>query len=251
MAAHEDIDVSEFAPRAWQAACELVGGADRLAAEKPFPWTDGFIVNLWQDADEPWQPASPASPGWHVDGGFFRHYLDSPEQGLLALVLWSDVVHQGGPTFVATDSVARSPGSSPTTPRGCCPGPTGVDAPSSPTPTWSASATSSSRPPARSATSTCCTRSSCTPSRRTCCGVPRFITNSTLFLAEPMRFDRPDPADHSLVERAVLRALDVDSYDFAAAGPRERVVPDSAGAYDAQAVEERRRLAAAGHPNFR
>ena len=81
---------------------------------------------------------------------------------------------------------------------------------------------------------------------------PRSITNSTLFLAEPMTFNRLDvAADHSLVEQAVLRALGVDSYDFVATGPRERVVPHLAGAYDAQAVQERRRLAAAGHPNFR
>jgi hypothetical protein len=52
---------------------------------------------------------------------------------------------------------------------------------------------------------------------------PRIITNSTLFLAEPMRFNRPNLDDHSPVERAVLRALGVDRYDFAATGPRERV----------------------------
>ena len=46
-------------------------------------------------------------------------------------------------------------------------------------------------------------------------------------------------------------AGDFPAPSLAPTGPRERVVPDSAGAYDAQAVEERRRLAAAGHPNFR
>jgi hypothetical protein len=54
----------------------------------------------------------------------------------------------------------------------------------------------------------------------------RFITNSTLRLAEPMRFNRPDPADHSPVERAILRGLGVERFDFTATWPRERVVPE-------------------------
>ena len=34
--------------------------------------------------------------GWHVDGDFFVHYLDSPEQGLLVVALFSDVEPNGG-----------------------------------------------------------------------------------------------------------------------------------------------------------
>ena len=56
--------------------------------------------------------------------------------------------------------------------------------------------------------------------------VPRYITNPPVNLVEPMRFDRPDPADFSLVERAVLRGLGVDRYSFTAQGPREQVVPE-------------------------
>eukprot|EP01051_Picozoa_sp_SAG22_P018948 SAG22_NODE_3348_length_1764_cov_2.810210_1_plen_40_part_10 len=37
----------------------------------------------------------------------FRHYLDSAEQGLLLLVLWGDIGHQGGGTFIAPDSVEK------------------------------------------------------------------------------------------------------------------------------------------------
>src|SRR4051812_42474021 len=106
MPGHRAIDVAEFAPKAWDAICELVGGPDRIATTDPHRWNDGFIVNLREGADRPWTDASPAAPGWHKDGDFFRHFLDSPEQGLLTLVLWSDVRHQGGATFVAADSVA-------------------------------------------------------------------------------------------------------------------------------------------------
>ena len=41
----------------------------------------------------------------HKDGGHFRHFLDSPEQGLLTLLLWSDMLPKSGGTFCALDSV--------------------------------------------------------------------------------------------------------------------------------------------------
>ncbi|GAA0946844.1 hypothetical protein [Virgisporangium aurantiacum] len=223
MASHRDIDVKEFAPRAWWAACDLVGGEERMATDKPFPWTDGFIVNLWQDADRPWRDPSADSPGWHVDGAFFRHYLDSPEQGLLAFVLWSDVVHRGGATFVATDSVAPVARYLADHPDGCLSGGRPVDG--VPVIPYDDLARQCSEfieatgdigdvyllhPMILHAKSQNVLRR------------PRVITNSTLFLSEPMRFNRPNVDDHSPVERAVLRALGVDRYDFVATGPRER-----------------------------
>jgi hypothetical protein len=245
MASHEDIDVKTFAPKAWEAACELIGGEDRLAADKPgeraFPWTDGFIVNLTNGADEPWRPASPATPGWHVDGSWFRHYLDSPEQGLLTIVLWSEVVHQGGATFIATDSIAPVARFLADHPEGVLPG--------------------RDHFPYEELTAQCTQFAEATGAvgdvylihplvlhtmspnvlRR-----PRFITNSTLRLAEPMRFNRPDPADHSPVERAIRRALGVGRLDFKAGGPRERVVSDLSTEHERTKLEEHERMIAAG-----
>ena len=43
--------------------------------------------------------------GWHKDGSYFKHFLDSREQALLTVVLWSDMRHQGGGTFMAPDLV--------------------------------------------------------------------------------------------------------------------------------------------------
>jgi hypothetical protein len=54
---------------------------------------------------------------------------------------------------------------------------------------------------------------------------PRFIINPPVQLREPMCFAREQPADHSPVEQAVLRALGVERYEFALAHPREAVVP--------------------------
>ena len=97
-------EVADFAPKVWRAACQLLGGEERI--EQPYTWGNGFIANLGLGADRPWEPPSASSPGWHKDGDFFRHFLDSPEQGLLTIVLWSDIEERGGGTFVAPDSVA-------------------------------------------------------------------------------------------------------------------------------------------------
>jgi ectoine hydroxylase-related dioxygenase (phytanoyl-CoA dioxygenase family) len=52
-------------------------------------------------ADRPWDvPRN----GWHYDGIHFRHYVDSPDQGLLLLCLFSDIRHKGGGTFAVEGS---------------------------------------------------------------------------------------------------------------------------------------------------
>jgi hypothetical protein len=54
----------------------------------------GFIINF-----------GPEVPGgWHYDGSQFRHYLDSWEQGLLLVCLFSDVRKGGSGTLVAEGS---------------------------------------------------------------------------------------------------------------------------------------------------
>ena len=104
MPALESVDVRDFAPKAWRAVCELLGGEERI--QLPYQWGNSFIANLGIGADQPWNPPSAQVPGWHKDGDFFRHFLDSPEQGLLTFVIWSDIEPRGGGTFVACDSGA-------------------------------------------------------------------------------------------------------------------------------------------------
>jgi len=94
--------LAEFAPAAWEASCDLMGGEDRVK------WKAGinlFAMNFRQGADKPYQPASGSTPGWHKDGWHFRHFLDSPDQGLLGIPLMTDVFPEGGGTFIAADSV--------------------------------------------------------------------------------------------------------------------------------------------------
>ena len=106
------VKVADFAPKAWGAICDLVGGEDRIegGAEEQW-WDDGFIVNVGKDQPEEAGDENILqdrhADGWHVDGDFFVHFLDSREQGLLVVPLWSDVIENGGGTLIAADSVGK------------------------------------------------------------------------------------------------------------------------------------------------
>lgn len=96
---HRHLVVSEFAPKAWAAICQLLGGSDRISGEGE--WSDGFIVNLGKPeykADDELDLRRDMW-NWHNDGDFFVHFLDSPQQALLVIPLWSDIVQVMLPTF--------------------------------------------------------------------------------------------------------------------------------------------------------
>jgi hypothetical protein len=235
MPSHKRADVKEFAPKVWGAVCDLLGGEDRVA--KPYTFSDAFIVNLGKDADRPWEPPSPRAKGWHKDGDFFRHFLDSPEQGLLTIVVWTDIQPRGGGTFIACDSVPVVARFLAEHPEGVLPGRGGgfdfqaliaqcrdfveVVEP--------AGTVVLIHPYVLHAAS------------QNHLGIPRIITNPPVQLRAPMNFNRPDPADFSPVELAVLRGLGVERLDFRPTAPRERVVPEQK-----MLEEEKARLAAVG-----
>ncbi len=236
LSARSHVDARTFAPAAWRSAMDLAGGEERVAL--PWRWGDGFIANLGVGDDRPWQPPSPASGGWHKDGDFFRHFLDSPEQALLTLVLWTDMLPRGGGTFVAADSVPVVARFLADHPAGVLPGDFGyaeligqchdfVEM------TGKAGDVVLLHPFTLHATS------------QNVLGVSRIITNPALALREPMNFNRPDARDFSLVERAVLRGLGVDRLDFVPAAPRESLVPERVHRQQARAAVENARLAAA------
>ncbi|WP_432544410.1 phytanoyl-CoA dioxygenase family protein [Kineococcus sp. SYSU DK002] len=212
----EHLDAAEFAPTAYRAACQLLGGEDRV--QTPWGWGDGIIANLGVGADRPFDPPSADVGGWHKDGDFFRHFLDSPEQGLLTIVLWTDVLSRGGGTFVATDSVGVVARYLAERPEGVLPDELQQ------TPlirqcrefvelTGEQGDVVLMHPFVLHATSQNVLRAQ------------RLITNPPLSLRDPLRFDREDPAQHSPVELAVLRGLGVDRLDFRPTAPREEVVP--------------------------
>lgn len=227
--------VADVAPRAWAAICDLLGGEQRIRNGADYSCGDSFIINFHHGADDPWQPPSARVAGWHKDGDFFRHFLDSPEQGLLTVVLWSDIEPRSGGTFVATDSVQPIARLLANHPEGLLPGEVGFG-------------TLVDR----------CSRfveltgrtgdvvllhpyilhsASYNPSGR-----PRFITNPAVALNAPMDFNRDHPSDYSLVERAVLRALGVERIDFRPAAPRERVAPEREAIQARMLAQEKQRL---------
>jgi hypothetical protein len=235
LSARSQFDARAFAPAAWRSAMELAGGAERVLL--PWQWGDSFIANLGVGDDRQWQSPSPAVEGWHKDGDFFRHFLDSPEQALLTLVLWTDMLPRGGGTFVAADSVPVMARFLAGHPEGVLPsefdyaGLIGqcrdfVEM------TGQAGDVVLLHPFTLHATS------------QNVLGVSRIITNPALGLREPMNFNRPDPEEFSLVEKAILRALGVDRLDFVPTAPRESVVPDRVRRQRAREAAENARLAA-------
>lgn len=204
---HEPL--ADYAPAAWQASCDLMGGEERV---KNQPSISLFAMNFKQGADTPYKPPSAESSGWHKDGWHFLHFLDSPEQGLLGIPLFTDVLPQGGATFLAVDSV-------PVIARYLAAHPEGVGPDD-----FDTKALLAECHDFREATGEAGDVYLLHPYMLHAVGQnvlqrPRAITNLCYELKEPMTLDRPD-SDYSPVEAAVLRGLGVDHLDFQPTQPR-------------------------------
>jgi hypothetical protein len=238
LAATRRVDVREFAPKVWDATCDLLGGEERIRT--PFQFTDGFIFNLGIGADKPWEPpSSPLVKGWHKDGDFFRHFLDSPEQGLLCIACWSDMVHRGGGTFIAPDSVGAVARYLAKHPEGVHPlqvsfGDLIHECSKFVELTGSPGDVVLHHPYMLHSTS------------QNVLLVPRVIINPPVQLLEPMTFNRENAEDFSPVELAVLRGLGVERLDFKATAPRERIIPPRIAEQQKRMEEEKARLAETG-----
>lgn len=213
-----------LAPRAFQAQLDLVGGAQRLPQNgDQLEWGEGVVSNLGIPDDPRWRAPAARQPGWHKDGWHFRHFLNSPEQALVTVPLYSDIAPKSGGTYLALDSIGPVARLMSDTPQGIHPDsvqgagyliPGLVDQ--------------------------CCEfgeltgeagdmalfhpymlhRVSINPSTR-----PRFIANMAPVLLEPMKFER-EPDDHySLVELATLHALGQSSWSFQQERPMQGFKP--------------------------
>lgn len=102
----KEFDVASFAPRAWGGICGLVGGSEKVDVESEVSlWKDSFIVNLGTPEKHNKLIKPQELDNWHVDGDFFVHYLDSPEQALLVIPLWTDIVPGGGGTMICPAAI--------------------------------------------------------------------------------------------------------------------------------------------------
>jgi hypothetical protein len=212
------VPLREFAPRAWAAICRLIGGEAR--ARDPDCGVGQWVINFWRGKDEPWEPPSPDVKGWHVDGNFFRHFLDSPEQGLLVVPLFSDVGERGGGTVFAADSV-------PAVARFLAAHPEGVRPDEFDYPALLRECRDFRQITGRVGDVVLMHPLMLHSFSQNHSGRPRFITNLCVSLNAPMRFDRDDPAALSPVERAILRGLGVERLAFQPTAPRERIDPET------------------------
>lgn len=76
---------------------DLVGVGRWSERGKEVSW-GWWPVNFAEGADKPW---SVPTQGWHFDGQHFRHYVNSREQGLLCIPLFSEIKPYGGGTLIA------------------------------------------------------------------------------------------------------------------------------------------------------
>ena len=195
--------VPNFSPVGWAAACELMGGEDRVVGGTKI---DLFALNLSQGSDRPFEEPTPKSKGWHKDGWHFWHFLDSFEQGLLGIPLLTDVYPQGGATFIAARSVASVAKYLAARPEGVHPDDfppeellsEGIEFREA---TGEAGDFYLIHPYLLHAVSQNVLRK------------PRAISNILFELKAPMEFNRTD-GDYSPVELAVLRGLGVESLEF-------------------------------------
>lgn len=232
MPAHVTFDVAEFAPRVWAAICELCGGEDRIRPESR-SWRDALIVNLGT-AEGEGKPLHPHDyTRWHVDGDFFVHYLDSPEQGLLVTPLFTDVRPDGGGTMVCPEAIAKVARHLYEHPEGVSPRMELRDDPAfsgeGGNHGWfcNAARTSSHFVEAHGSVGDVflmhplMLHSATSNARRDV----RIITNPPVSLKEPFCFDRDD-GKYTLVERATLRALGKHRLrGWKITAPRERLIP--------------------------
>lgn len=233
----QSVNPEIFAPRAFEAICQLCGGRGRV--QQPVRWGDSFIVNLGsEDAAQKWQTPAEQVKGWHKDGDFFRHFLDSPEQGLLVIVLWSDIVPRGGGTFVACDSVPLVARFLRDHPEGMLPN--GFDC---------AQIKSQCRDfvevTGRAGDVILLHPFTLHAASENALRLPRLITNPPVHASAPFDFNRANSKDYSPVERAILQGLGVEKLDFAPTAARERIEPERVRRERAMLEAEVRRAAQA------
>lgn len=81
---------------------EALLGRDRWRAERRWGL---WPVNFSRDRDRPYDIPQ---WGWHIDGNWFRHFVDCPKQGLLVVGLFTDIEPRWGGTILALGSHKRT-----------------------------------------------------------------------------------------------------------------------------------------------
>jgi hypothetical protein len=179
---------------------------------------DNLIFNFPSSDAAWWPPDRWDAPGagYHKDGDWFRHFLDSPEQGILGIIFWRDVSERQGPTYLATDSVGPVA-------RYLRDHPEGIDPGGFPVARLLAECSDFQALTGRQGTVVLAHPFLLHSASVNATNQIRVISNTAVMLREPMRLDRPD-GRYSPVERLVLEGLGLDRYRFAATGERAKIL---------------------------
>jgi hypothetical protein len=181
-------DLATVAPRLWDAVATLLGGADRIAP--PVRIANAFICNFRTYVE--------SDSDWHVDGDFFVHHPDSPEQVLLIFILWSDVTPGEGATQLApaaTGPILRFIRSRPR----------GVRSGAVPVPSLVASTAERLEITGKAGDAWILHPLTAHRSMPNPAGPPRFISNPVVALRDPLRLaDEPDPSPLEVLTRNLL-----------------------------------------------
>jgi len=218
---HRRESAKVMAPKAWEAICELLGG-EEIISPTCVNWGDSIIANLGSKRWETEGIAPKDLDNWHVDGDFFRHFLDSPEQALLVIPLFSDIKPRGGGTYISPDGIGKVAKYLLDHPEGTYP------------------QSYQDGFPFKDLIPECEQFVEVTGQKgdvfllhplmlhsasKNHLRFPRFITNPPVSILRPFNFNRENPDDFTLVELKTLKALGVDRVDFKPTHPYERVTP--------------------------
>ncbi|GFZ45897.1 hypothetical protein JCM24511_03630 [Saitozyma sp. JCM 24511] len=241
MPRHREVKHSQHMPKAWGVASELVGGKDRWDDDIFSTSGDSLIVNVGSEHTAG-QRVHPRDTGnWHIDGDWFDHYLDSSDQALLTVCLYTDVVPDGGPTLICPKALPRvlqwlydhpEGGYSNQVLLDCM---KDIDEKDFVYLTGTAGDVFFGHP--------------MMPHSKSRNHLRRFraICNPTTTLVAPLNFNRQDPDDYSLVEQYTLRALGrwpQGLGDWHIAAERRRYQPRTQAGRDAKVAKELERLSA-------
>jgi len=201
---------------------------------------------------------------WHNDGDWFVHFLDSPEQALLVIPLFTDIMPKGGGTVICTDGVGLVAKRLHDHPDGMTPFLMPRDTPD----------ISKSNPERRKVWTDWVKDQTLTreetfveatgeagdvyllhpfmlhSASRNLLRNIRIITNPPVSLKQPFNYNRADPSEYSLVEQKTLRDLGSPKGlpDWKITSPRERIIPDRVKMQEEMRRQEVERLEANGIP---
>ncbi|WP_181198251.1 phytanoyl-CoA dioxygenase family protein [Enhygromyxa salina] len=100
----ETLVIEEFAPKAWAAICDLLGGPGRIETRT---WGNYLILNLRDDDPLASLRPGPHASSWHIDDPSPATRIDRIRNGLVCIALFDKLLPRSGNTWLAPDSVGH------------------------------------------------------------------------------------------------------------------------------------------------